>query len=122
MNKKIYVSAGVVILVGVGTGLTLWKQKSRSVPAPVSAEKGTSYFEERGEALYKRKILAPQIAAYEKMREAYPDSVDLKKKLALAYFDAGEYAKAEPLLETVAKTNLSDDQVLKALEVIHKKK
>lgn len=77
-----------------------------------------SEIQRRGEERFRQKLYVPLIEVYKGMLEKFPDNLDLKKKLAFAYFGAEEYAKAKPLLEEVAKTNLVDDEVKRELEYI----
>lgn len=73
-----------------------------------------------GEEIYKQKYYAPLIATYKKMLEEYPDNLELKKQLAFAYFGAGQYAEAKPILDEIAKTPLANEEVLRELEFIKK--
>lgn len=57
-----------------------------------------------GEKAYKKAYLAPLIATYEKVLVAAPNSLELQKKLASAYLEIGDTAKARPLLEKLARS------------------
>lgn len=97
--------------------LYLTKNKTKTPNLPSSQIINTE-LQKRGEELYRKKMYAPHIALYKNLLDKMPESVDLKKKLAFAYFGAGEYERAKPLLEEVAKTPLKDDEVVRELTFI----
>lgn len=101
-KKKIIlvVLSGVLILGVIGFySFPLLKPKE----IPVSKEEVENFVQKRGEEGLKRKIALTQVAVYEKMLVQFPESADLKKKLASAYKDAGEHDKAQKLLESLPK-------------------
>ena len=87
-------------------------------PAKATPQGFEAQIREKTELSYRHKIYAPLIEAYKKMLQKMPDNLDLKKKLAFAYFGAGDYKNAEPLLNEVAKTDLADDETRRELEYI----
>lgn len=124
MKRKIIfilVPVAVIFLV-VGTVLFVInfnkaKRNANSLGSTTSREM-ESELKRVGEERLRGRMYAPLIATYKKMLEQMPDNIDLKKKLAFAYFGAAEYEKARPLLEEVSKTGLNDDEVLRELEFI----
>lgn len=69
----------------------------------------------RGEAFYKQKTYAPVIALYQKLLETDPQSMELKEKLGLAYYGAGDLSKAKPLLEEVARAGKASPEAQRIL-------
>ncbi|PIR17859.1 MAG: hypothetical protein COV46_02380 [Deltaproteobacteria bacterium CG11_big_fil_rev_8_21_14_0_20_49_13] len=124
MKKKaifIFIPFAVIVLVA-GTILFVInfnkaKGGAKSLGSMTSQEIG-SELKKIGEERLRGKMYAPLIATYKKMLEQMPDNIDLKKKLAFAYFGAAEYEKARPLLEEVSKSGLKDDEVFRELEFI----
>ena len=99
----IVVAAGAAYIYGHGV---------KKIPAVSSQASNFQGFAlQRGERVIKKQISLALVATYEKMHAKYPDSVDLKKKLAFAYFGAELYDKALPLLEEVARTDQADTEV-----------
>ena len=119
MEKRPVIAVGVVIGVAAAAYLyTLYSPGKVPPPSPSSASNFQTMAQQRGEAAMKKQIALSKIAAYVPLQNKYPESQDLKKKLALAYFDAEMYEKALPLLKEVARTIPSDDQVVRAIITI----
>lgn len=113
------VMAGALVFAGykfLATTRTAGSQKSFSqpaVPKDVPAQ-----LEKRGEEIYRSKTYSPLIAVYKGMLAKFPDNIEVKKKLAFAYFGARDYNNAKPLLDEVARTPSADAEVLRELEII----
>jgi tetratricopeptide (TPR) repeat protein len=88
-----------------------------SAMAPENVQKG---IQEGVETKFRRSQYLPMIEVYRRMLEKYPDNIDLKKKLGMAYFGAAEYEKARPLLEEVERAGLADAEVRRELGQIRK--
>lgn len=104
-------------------GIFLWmKHKPEQKPLTEMAPSTISdKIQSRGETLYKQKVYSPLIAIYENLVKKYPNNLDLKKKLAFAYFGAERYSDAKPILNDIAKTNVEDAEVYFELGVILQK-
>lgn len=116
--KKILIAA--LILMAAGLATFLFHEHSKR-PASVEKQENLTIekrIRERGELLLKEKMYAPLIATYKKMLEKMPGNVELKKKLAFAYFGAGKYDDTRSILEEVSKTGSADDEVRRELEFI----
>ena len=94
-------------------------QENQQASSPEGMQK---FLQERGEAQMKKSYYGSQVAVYEKMLPIAPDNLDLKKKLASAYFGAGNFDKAKPLLEEIVQKDPSDQEAKKELEQINAKK
>lgn len=106
MSKKIIVLIAVFCILSTAIFLIQKNKSSKSLETDrgvLSPKEGANYLQERGEALYKRDYYLPQIAVYQKMLEQYPDSVDLRKKLADAYRQIGKDEEAQRLLDEINK-------------------
>lgn len=90
----------------------------RNTPEKSQAQPWNDFLRDRGEQGLKRKMALPLVSVYEKELKQFPQSMDLKKKLALAYFEAGKFDEARPLLIQVNQSSLSDAKTLQAAEAI----
>jgi len=100
----------------------------RTRPVPLGPEdaltrykQASEFWLKKGRAGLEKKYFTPQVAVYERLVHQYPESLDLRKKLATAYFSSGNYEKASPLLEDL-KTKAADAEVFYELAVIADRK
>jgi tetratricopeptide (TPR) repeat protein len=112
--------AALVLLAVLLAGLLYLRHKNDAAVRPPTPQEITEGIARHGEAAYRQKLYAPLIATYKGLLEKMPDNVDLKKKLAFAYFGAMEYDKALPLLKEVTEAGLADDEVRREMEIIGK--
>ena len=92
----VLVGAGIVYYLSFHSRLA---QPSKTPQESVSPQEMQEFLQKRGEAAFKKQRAEALIAIYEKMLPQYPDNIDLKKKLADAYRDAGREEEAEKLLK-----------------------
>ena len=123
MTKKIAIFA---LVTSAALGYCYWHFKKQ--PAPAATPSATfrpqdlnrsqtqDFIQRQGEEFYKKQYYRSQIAVYERMLQQFPDSPDTQKKLAFAYYGAGEFEKARPLLERIAKGPEPDPRVLDLLK------
>lgn len=110
----------LIFILFVGGGLGYWFYRS-SLPLRTSstiAKDTRGFIQQRGEKKIKQKYYAPLVIVYQNMLRKYPDNIEIKKKLAFAYFGSGDYEKAEPLLKEVAKTSYADPETFRELDFI----
>lgn len=108
-TKKILLVALPISILAAGALYTVYpRPATQNIPALPANEDIASDFQKKGVELAKKNYYAPLIATYEQMVSIAPESVDAKKKLAIAYFGAGSFDKAKPLFEQVAQTPLMD--------------
>ena len=120
-NKKIILIFIVAIVLSFAAILSYkiyFREMLKPRSIPISSEDAGAAMNKMREESYRKKAYAPLVAVYEKMLVNMPESIELKKKLAFAYFAATQYEKARPLLEEVSKTNSADDEVKRELEFI----
>ncbi|MBI2982375.1 MAG: tetratricopeptide repeat protein [Deltaproteobacteria bacterium] len=96
----------IVLILGGGTLLLLHKspKKLPSFTAEEASELATDrarIIREMGEEGLKKKQYLPLIKVYEDLLTQYPDSKDLKRKLAESYEEVGELEKAKKLLDEI---------------------
>lgn len=77
--------------------------RSRKGADSIRAANPKEFIQKRGEEALRKKTAASFVEVYEKMLDQYPDSLELKKKLAAAYTEAGQPEKAGPLLDEIAE-------------------
>lgn len=116
---------GIVVSLAVGVGAYgIFFYQNSPPPRGGTQEDVSQGFEgfvrSRAEDTMRKNYNASLIATYEKMRLQFPDSLDLKKKLATAYVDTRQYDKAKPLLEEVLRSSPEDPQAKKLLQEIPK--
>lgn len=106
-TKTILLVVGGLVILGVGGMLYRFRYftSSEKAQTPIEAQEMNQYFEKKSEKLMKEKYYGAQIALYEGMRKQYPDSVDLKKKLAEAYQNAGREEEAKKLLGEIQQAD-----------------
>lgn len=108
-TKKMLIVALPISILAAGALYTVYlRPATQNIPTAPTDQEMASDLQKRGMDLAKKNYYAPLVATYEQMVALAPDSVDAKKKLALAYFGAGNYDKAQPLFETVAQSDLMD--------------
>lgn len=123
-KRGMFVVSAFLLVGGVLFYRFYFSQQSPARPAPKiegGAEAPASvedFLRKQGEASFKRKLSLPLIAVYQKMLAQYPESIDLKKKLASAYLAAGKYDQARPLLEEVLKSSPADTEARNGLRLI----
>lgn len=106
-TKKILLVALPISILAAGALYTVYhRPATQNISVLPANEDIASDFQKKGMELAKKNYYAPLIATYEQMVAIAPDSVDAKKKLATAYFGAGDFDKARPLLEKIAQTPL----------------
>ena len=114
---KKYLIIGLLLLLILSLIFRIPKRVHPPIQKPTQVKQDLQdYFKSRGEAGLAHKMAQPLVAVYEKMLSQYPDNMEIKKKLALAYCDAGNYKSALPLLEEVSKSTLGDPSVQNKLE------
>jgi len=99
-----WVFLALIAIVLIGVAYYLGVIPVRKGPSPVRAANPREFLQKRGEEGLRKKTATSFVAVYEKMLARYPDSLELKKKLAAAYTEAGQPEKASPLLEEIAKS------------------
>ncbi len=107
MKYKFFLSLVCIGLafVGLWLGIRLLsplfkpEKNGREIPAENTQE----LMKKRGETILREQYNRSLIVAYQKMLEQYPESLDLKKKLANAYLAAGEKEMAEKLLKEISE-------------------
>lgn len=96
--------------------------KKKDIGVPLSPTEAAQVIqkglERRGGELMKEKRFTTLIELYKRVLERQPDNVTAKKALAGAYFSAGQYDKARPLLEELENDGAADDEVRRELEFI----
>ncbi|MBI2339852.1 MAG: tetratricopeptide repeat protein [Deltaproteobacteria bacterium] len=93
--------AAAIILAVSAYFLTL---RPLQAPEPVRAANPQEFIQKRGEEGLKKKRAMALAAVYERMLARYPDNLELKRKLAAAYTEAGQPEKAGPLLDEIVKS------------------
>ncbi len=121
--RKVIWVLGLVLLIGGGTyffGLSrMLRLSPRDLPADFQRVlvPQTEQLVREGQQGLRAKQYAPVIETLKRMLARYPDNRELKKKLGLAYFAAGRYPEAEPLLKEVQATD-PDPEVAAKLSII----
>ncbi len=103
-----------LLILGVGVGFLKYRAHKRQEalaapnlnppPNPITKKEDLQKFlEQEGQKGLKKRNAQVLIGVYEKMLVQFPESVDLKKKLASAYEDTEEHDKAQKLLESLPK-------------------
>lgn len=122
MKKIIKYVVPVFVIIAVAStviyikGRSLKQSENKSIPPAAMQDE----IKARGEALYRQKSYAPVIALYQKLLEKNPDSLELKEKLGIAYFGAGDLSKAKPLLEEVDRAGKASPEAEKILRQMEK--
>ncbi len=101
INRRIGV---IVIVVSMGVACFLGVIHFRKRSDPVRAANPREFIQKRGEEALRKKTAMSFVAVYERMLAQYPDNLALKKKLAVAYTEAGQPEKAGPLLDEIAQS------------------
>lgn len=120
--KKQTLQIIILLLVAIGVAGVIvrpWRHaRTVSLPFPSANMRQTpqDFVDQEGLNAFKKKYYQSQIATYQMILKSAPNSMETKKKLAFAYFEAGEFDKSKPLLEEVSKSPLADDAVRKKLE------
>jgi|GEM_PF-3428936 len=124
VKKNLLIGVVVLLVTGVVAYNALFHKKKTPVPPGSSAETPAEgldgFVKNRAEDTFKKAYYTSLISTYEKMLTQFSDSPDLKKKLATAYLDTKQYARAKPLLEEVLRSSPEDAQAKKLLEEIPK--
>jgi len=97
-----------LLILGVGVGFLKYRAHKRQETLvtpnpPPNKEELQKFLEQEGQKGLKKRNAQVLIGVYEKMLVQFPESVDLKKKLASAYEDTEEHDKAQKLLESLPK-------------------
>lgn len=108
IKKTLLVALPISILVAGALYTVYHSPATQNIPSLPTNEDMASDLQKKGMEMAKKKYYDPMIASYEQMVAIAPDSVDAKKKLAIAYFGAGDFEKAKPLFEKISQTPLMD--------------
>lgn len=120
MKNKIFyfpVILGVIVIV-LAAFFIHQRQHAKKSELFLPSFATTDEIQKHGEAMYRQKAYAPLIETYKRMLVRFPDNIDLKKKLAFAYFGAADYEKAKPLLEEVKIASVTDAETFYELGFI----
>ncbi|MDO8643820.1 MAG: tetratricopeptide repeat protein [bacterium] len=102
-KSKIAALSLALVLGGAAFFLYQYYNPRPSKTEPVSPRGDTfqRYIQKKGEVEMTKRTALTLAVVYEKMLAQYPDNLELKKKLAKAYQDAGQDNKARPLLDEI---------------------
>lgn len=123
IKKHIFIFSGYLFILGclVALGIGVDKASQIKIDLP-DARTGArpklpleDFIRAHGEQRTRERQFAPRIELYRKMLKAQPDSLPIKKQLAMSYFYVQDYAKATALLEELKETNLADATLFYAL-------
>lgn len=111
-----YFAAAILAISAASLALYIvWRPSGPPEYKPVPPSSIENEVKARGEAFYKQKAYAPVVSLYQKLLEANPKSLELKEKLGLAYYAAGDIEKARPLLEEVVGAGKGSEGAKKIL-------
>lgn len=114
MNKKYLIALAVVILIGVGS-VAYFKYCAKRQNVSIEKSEMEGMLKDRAEEEIRKKIYVPFIEVYKNMLAQSPDNVDIKKKLAMAYFSAGQKEEAKVILKELQDKNQLDAESLELL-------
>lgn len=103
-RKSQWVFLVLAVVVLVGAAYYLGVIRVRKGAGPIRAANLREFLQKRGEGALRKRTAMTLVVVYERMLARYPDNLELKKKLAAAYTEAGQPEKAGPLLNEIAKS------------------
>lgn len=104
-NKPIcFIACAAAATILVAAALIFLRHDRKVASPQISPQQAAEDIARQGRASLQKRIYGPLIEAYGKMLKDRPDDLMLKQHLAFAYFGAGDFDRARPLLEEVIRS------------------